>query len=259
MTEHQLHDLIANRSWLHRAHPYPHIVARDVFTSGFYSAMADQLSAILDRGLSGVPAGALFSRGMRGYDAYGISLTEDLGEPLNIFVSVGWRDLICDLFAIGHTPYVFAGAHHHTPRSRDGFIHTDFNPVWFPRAEPGSIQIPDIERCDFKTGAGALPAEQKAETIRGAVVIFYLMNDGWQPGDGGETGLFLSGNDPISAPAVRCAPVNNSLVAFECTPQSYHAFLANAKPRTSIIMWVHRQLGEAVERYGEERIERWAT
>jgi Rps23 Pro-64 3,4-dihydroxylase Tpa1-like proline 4-hydroxylase len=109
--------------------------------------------------------------------------------------------------------------------------------------------------CDFKTGAGSLEPPEKVETIRGAVVIYYLMNEGWQPGDGGETGLF-TGRDPGSL-AARRPPLNNSLVAFECTPTSFHAFLANRRPRTSIIMWVHRTVEEAVERYGEEQIERW--
>ena len=260
MHERKPHEVITRRAWLRRAWPFPHIVARDVFVHEFYSELAVQLGGILARGLTDAPTGSGFARGMSGYDAYGISITKELGEPLSLFVSAGWRDLMSDLFGIGRTPYVFAGAHHHTPCSADGFIHNDFNPVWFPRAAAqDAIQVPDAGACDFKTGAGSFSAQEKVQTVRGAVVIFYLLNDGWQQGDGGETGLFRGPDDPHSAPAARCLPENNSLVAFECTPQSYHAFLASRRPRTSVIMWVHRMPGEAFERHGEERLERWQT
>lgn len=249
-----LADLLANRAWLRRPDPFPHVVADDVFSPAFYDELCGQLGGILDHGLSDIPSGPRFSRGMPGYDAYGISITPETGGPLALFVSSAWRDLMCGLFGVGRTPYVFAGAHHHAAGGADGFVHSDFNPVWFPRADGDSIQVPDQSRCDFKSGAGSL--EAKVETIRGVVVIFYLLNDHWRPGDGGETGLFRSAHDPL--PAARCPPTSNSLVAFECTPRSFHAYLGNpGRPRTSIIMWIHRERDEAVEKYGEEHIERW--
>ena len=139
--------MIENRRWLHRSHPFPHIVAHDVFASRFYEQLSGHVAQLLSAGLSDVPSATQFSRGMRGYDAYGIGITEDLGPPLTIFLSPAWRDLMCGLFAVERTPYVFAGAHHHAPGSGDGFIHTDFNPVWFPRAVGGAIQIPRVELC----------------------------------------------------------------------------------------------------------------
>jgi 2OG-Fe(II) oxygenase superfamily len=253
-----LADVVANRAWLRRAYPFAHVVARDVFTADFYARLATQVRQLLQQGLSDVPTPYRFSRGMPGYDAYGMSVTEELGEPLSLFVSAPWRDLMADLFGIGRTPYVFAGAHHHAPWSTDGFVHNDFNPVWFPRHASTGIRVPDAS-CDFKTGAGTLGDDEKVETIRGAVVIFYLLNDGWRPGDGGETGLYAS-RDSGAEPAVRCPPRDNSLVAFECTPHSYHGFLASrGRSRTSIIMWVHRELSEAAQLYGTDRIERWKS
>ena len=250
--------VVANRAWLHRAAPYPHVTATDVFTEAAYAELAAAMRELLDRGLSDVPVEGQFARSMRGYDAYGLGITARLGAPLDLFISPAWRAMLADLFAVGRTPYVFAGAHHHLPGGSTGFIHDDFNPVWFPRAtDPDGVQLPDPARCDFKTGAGSLADDEKVETIRGAVVIYYLLNDGWQPGDGGETGLFATRDADPAAPAARWAPRNNSLIAFECTPRSFHAFLANRRPRTSVIMWVHRPVAEAVERYGEASIERW--
>lgn len=254
----ELADILANRAWLHRSWPFPHIVARNVFKPDFYAALAAWLDDVLRLGLSDVPGTGQFARNISGYDAYGIGLNRSTPEPAAIFLSPAWRNLMCGLFRVGSTPYVFAGAHHHAPGSKNGFIHNDLNPVWFSRAADAEIQIPQQEFCSYKTGVGPSQESNKVQVVRGAVVIYFLLNDGWRPGDGGETGLYASAQACISEPAVRCPPENNSLVAFECTPDSFHAFLTNQRlPRTSIIMWVHRTLGEAVEKFGEEKLERW--
>ena len=254
-----LSNVLANRAWLRQAYPFPHITAQGVFTADFYRALADQMTGILSRGLSEAPCRHRFSRSIPGYDSYGIGFHRPLEGPLSIFLTASWRDMLARLFKVEITPYVFAGAHHHTPGSQNGFIHNDFNPTWFVRAGEQEIQTPDPE-CSYRNGSGRFDQASKIEVVRGAVMIFFLLNDGWRPGDGGETALFSSAASPITDPAIRCPPENNSLVAFECTPHSFHTFLQNTRlPRTSIIMWVHRPLEEAAEKYGRDRLERWAS
>jgi len=250
--------VLASRAWLRRGRPFPHVVAWDVFKPDFYAGMARQVRALLDRQLSETPDGERFSRNIAGYDAYGVGLRPGQPGPLGLFLSPGWRDLMCGLFGVGATPYVFAGAHHHTVGSAHGFIHNDLNPVWFPAAGDREIQVPNNQVCAYKTGFGSLAEPEKVQVVRGAAVIFYLLNDGWASGDGGETGLYESPYASITDPAVRCPPENNSLIAFECSPSSFHSFLSNRRlPRTSIIMWVHRALDEAVAKFGAERLEQW--
>ncbi len=255
----RLEDILANRAWLRCACPFPHVTARNVFVPEFYRELAAGMTDILSRGLSEVPCRDRFSRSIPGYDSYGIGFHAPLDGPLSLFLSVAWRDLLCRLFGVGPTPYVFAGAHHHAPGSQNGFIHNDFNPTWFVRAEEDTIQTPHPD-CSYRTGVGRFDAASKIEVVRGAAMIFFVLNDGWQPGDGGETALYSSPTSPIAEPAIRCPPENNSLIAFECTPYSFHTFLQNRRlPRTSIIMWVHRSLEEATDKFGHERLERWAS
>jgi hypothetical protein len=251
---------LANRAWLHRSQPFPHVVAHDVFTTDFYQSLEAQLRAVLDAGLSEVPDRTRFSRNIPGYDSYGIGFGALMPHPIGLFLSPAWRDLVCGLFGVERTPYVFAGAHHHAVGSSSGFVHNDYNPVWFVRSHDGRIRTPDPARCAYKTGEGTLPDSAKIEMVRGVAVLFFLLNDGWRPGDGGETGLYHLGRDPVDAPAVRCPPVNNSLVAFECTPHSFHTYLANPRlPRTSIIMWVHRGMADADAAHGVDAVERWTS
>jgi hypothetical protein len=250
--------ILSNRAWLWRRRPFPHVAARNVFRREFFTALTGQIQGIFDRGLSEKPASGQLSRNIAGYDAYGIGLTPSMQGPAAIFLSSAWRDLMCSNFGIGATPYVFAGVHHHAIGSKSGFIHNDYNPVWFPRATDGCMQAPNAEICAYKTGAGKLAPSQKIEVVRGAVVILFLLNGEWRPGDGGETGLYLSAQSDIGQPAAAYPPESNSLVAFECTPHSFHTFLSNRRqPRTSLIMWVHRRIEEATAKYGAETLEHW--
>lgn len=256
----QISPLLAHRAWLRRPSPFPHVIARNVLVPAFYTALERQVGGILDRGLSDTAARETFSRSIPGYDAYGIGFDASVTGPLSLFLSLEWRDLLSGLFEIGRTPYVFAGAHHHAVGSKSGFIHNDLNPVWFPRANEDTIQTPRNDLCAYRTGAGALAPADKIEVIRGAAMIFFLLNDGWSPGDGGETGLYSSARAKVSQPDARVTPDNNCLIAFECTPRSFHSFITNTRlPRTSIIMWVHRPIDEAIAKFGHDKIERWAT
>lgn len=254
----QLVKKLANRSWLRRSWPYPHIVARDVFVPGFYGSVAAQWREIRSRGLSEVPRRDHLSRTMPNYDAYGMPLAPSATEPLSIFLSRDWRDLLCRLFDITPTPYVFAGLHHHTVGSKSGFVHNDLNPVWFPRVHGDEIQVPNNDACAYRTGVGSLPDSGKIQVVRAVAMIFFVGNDGWRRGDGGETGLYSSGQSKVLEPAARWPPLNNSLITFECTPRSFHSFVTNTRlPRSSVIMWIHRPLQEAIEKFGSEQLERW--
>jgi 2OG-Fe(II) oxygenase superfamily len=254
-----LEDVLSNRTWLRRQRPFPHVVGDNVFREGFYAALAEQLGDILDRRIRKPLASGPSLRSIPGYDAYGLGFDRAQGGALSLFHTTAWRDLLCGLFEIKATPYVFAGAHYHAAGSQDGFIHNDCNPVWFPVAGSEEIQIPNYAICDYKTGAGPLDSAGKVQVVRGVAMIFYVLNDDWRPGDGGETGLYDSKDSDIGSPIARCCPVNNTLVAFECTPSSFHTFISNQRsPRISIIMWVHRSLEDALERFGADRLERWA-
>ena len=253
-------DVLAGSAWLRCSSPFPHIVARNVFKPGYYAALERQIYGILRQGLSEVPAPGRFSRNLPGYDAYALGLGPVPGEPAELFFTREWREMLAGIWGVCPTPYMFAGAHHHAPGSAAGFIHNDLNPVWFPRAAGGRVQIPDEQLCSYKTGAGPLAPGQKVEVVRGAALILYLANQEWRPGDGGETALYESSGVRVDDPVAAWPPENNSLVSFECTPHSFHTFLANTRiARTSIIMWVHRPLEEAVSLYGEDGLERWRS
>jgi hypothetical protein len=256
----RLADILANRTWLRRNEPFFHVLARDVFTQRFYASVASEYMQILGRRLyEGANGhGEKFSRSIAGYDAYGMGFNQSIKGSLAVFSSPEWQGLMAGLFEVAATGHINVGAHHHVLGSASGWIHNDFNPVWFPRDSNGPIRYPDHRLCAYKTGAGPLPASKKIQVVRAVAMIFYLANDGWIEGDGGETGLYDSRTASAADAHTRVQPYNNSILLFECTPDSYHTFLANPRrARNSIIMWIHHSKEDAIARWPEHELETW--
>jgi hypothetical protein len=249
----RLDALLANRRWVRRTTPFPHVYAPDVFAADFYSRLEDEF-----RRVERAHAGA-FARNMKGYDASGASVSRFRDGPLGVFVSREWHDLIARVAGVRATGDVNASLHHHGPLSQSGWPHNDLNPAWFAGPPPGADEI----RLEYTDGVALHSGERPAgvtarECVRAVAVLFYLGNPPWQRGDGGETGLFADVASAHRGPAVAVPPINNSMVFFECTPRSWHAFLSNrTSPRNSVVMWLHRTKDEVVDRWGEQSIEYW--
>ena len=250
--------LLSNRRWLRRSEPFPHVVARDVFRDDVYDRLESAFAGFLARKPADTPAAERFTRRIRGYDASTLSFRPGMAGEFSLFTSRPWHDMLAALAGVTATGDVEAGLHHHAAGSRRGTIHNDLNPGWFAEAtDIAGINLSDPAACSYRHGTHAAGVRVH-QTVRAVAMIYYVNNPVWKAGDGGETALFASASGPVGAPAAVVPPVNNSLVAFECTPYSYHAFLSNrAGPRNSMILWLHRPRAEAVKRWGAWRIVSW--
>jgi hypothetical protein len=253
--------VMRSRRWWRRDRPFAHFVATDVFTPDFYAELEEAFRGILARGL-----GEAF-RHSSGYDAYIHHLAPDIDGPLSFFVSHGWHDLLASVADVRVTNDVSVALHHHEPGSRDGTVHNDLNPGWFPATAgtrtdvSGAIRADGIncvssDLCDYKHGTPHAPGITPVERTRAVAMIYFLNNAPWKNGNGGECALYAHRS---AAAAQTIAPVSNSLLLFECTPWSYHRFLSNrVGARDSVILWLHREREHAVTRWGERSIVRWS-
>lgn len=253
-----LSDVIANRQWHRRPHPFPHVVAENVFTPQFHAGLEAAYRAALQHGLRETPCRGHFSRNMPGYDAYGLGLDAPGLEPFGLFRSWAWHAMLARLFDIDASGHVHLGLHHHPAGSRDGWVHNDLNPGWFVDAGPcGEVSVPQGQLCSYTGGASTPSGVAKIETVRALTMILYLANGDW-PGDAGGTGLYSAGDQDVRDPDVVVRPVDNSLLAFECTPWSFHGFIGgNVQPRNSLILWLHRPKHAVVARWGAHAIRYW--
>jgi len=147
--------------------------------------------------------------------------------------------------------------HHHDVGSLSGAPHNDLNPGWFvDERSPSGVTVADPSVCSYTTGR-TKDRRPVVERIRSVALIYYLANPEVYTG-GGETGLYERGTDPVQRPALAVPPVNNSLVAFECTPYSFHSFITNPNvERNCLVMWLHRPKEAVVRRWGSHSIVGW--
>jgi hypothetical protein len=252
--------LLENRRWLMSYYPFPHVRAHNIFQPFAYREIERSFLKILGFGLREERVAERFSRIFRDYDAYGSRLPHDKEDPLWIFASREWHDLLAGLFRLRTTGDINVELHHHTLGSSHGRIHNDFNPGWFlGEASLSGVNLSDGDICSYKFGTlrCATPL-QPHRRIRALAMIFYLANKNWKQGDGGETGLYEFGDADVASPDVAIAPTCNSLLAFEVTPHSFHAFLKNKRSvRNAVVLWLHRDYKEAATQWGEAAIVEW--
>lgn len=233
----ELRPLLAAPHWRWRDDPFPHVVARDVFTRDVYEQLVADFGQLLER------------QEAVGYntqhDFYGTSLLRGQCGALELFLSPAWYELFTGLFAVAGPGYLTAGVHRHRPGSRDGFPHNDIFPERLDARPAGS---------DVRGFGGRV----EGRSVRAVAILFYLNNGRWSPGDGGETSLYRDWKDPVDEPVASVAPRDNTLLAFGCNPHSYHSFRANRKRRDTVISFVYRGLADYRELWGDEGVQQYA-
>jgi hypothetical protein len=246
----RLEDLLAHRRWWTCDTPFRHLRVDDVFRPDVYAGLERDFLARIE--------GDELKRNLPGYDASALGLTAETAGAFDIFLTRQWHDLIAGVFGLPATGEVIATLHHHAAGSRSGTPHNDLNPGWFPAAPvlgSDEVRVHDPARCNYRTGH-SLTGQPTRERVRGVTVLYYLAT----PTDvrGGGTGLYRSARQEVERPDVVVAPRNNSLMAFECTPYSFHSFIANhGRPRNCLAMWLHRSLDDVVGRWGRASIVEW--
>jgi hypothetical protein len=258
-----LEEALNNRRWVWRDDPFPHVTARDVFKPDAYEKLVGGFRDVFNRGLA--ETGKVqdgFTRSMSGYDAYAHILTPATTGPLTLFVSQEWHDMLAKLFNVEAMGGVSVALHHHKVGGKNGRPHNDLNPGWFvePPAgtKPGTVNIQDPSVNSYTNSKTFVPNVTAQERVRGVAILYYMNNPPWRPGEGGETGIYRAVNCAAEDAAVRVGPVNNSILAFEVSPWSYHGFISNhTHTRDAIVMWLHRSKADVARRWGEHMIVGW--
>jgi hypothetical protein len=244
-------DAIAHRRWWLCDAPFRHLRVDDVFAPDVYTALEQDFLDRFGRGE--------FARSLKGYDASALGLTSQTAGAFAVFLSREWHDLVAGIFDIRATGDVIATLHHHAPGSLSGTAHNDLNPGWFssaPTVADDAVRVHDPAECNYRTGSSP-SGQPTVQRVRAISLLYYLAT----PDDvvGGETGLYRSPYQNVSNPDVRVAPRNNSLIAFECTPYSFHSFMTNrVQPRNCLAMWLHRSKDEVLTRWGTGSIVGWS-
>ncbi len=239
--------------WQEYALPFRHFSASNVFDSETYKQLSHQFTLILEM-TAGKREGAYKMRPAQGSnDGLILGLTEKLATAFSPLFTEAWLRSLAELAGLKFLPRIEGALHSNPQGSRTGWIHTDCCSAWFDESNSKAeeLMLPPRRRCNYFTGKAKAPDAKPTEYIRAATMIFYLCNDGWESGDGGETGIYSADHETEDTMVKLIPPINNSLFLFECSPHSYHRFITNpGRTRNSIILWLHASVEDAVARWG---------
>jgi hypothetical protein len=246
-----LSNSLSQGPWLERRRPFRHVVVREVFLPAVAAAISEAASDLIYN------SGSLRHFGW--YDAYACGFQQAGEGPLQLFTSRPWHDLIARAMDVPATGHINGGLHHHPVGTASGFIHNDLNPVYFHRdPDPDEVVLPDHSRVSYTAGSVGAADAQAREVVRCTAMIYYVANPAWHIGDGGETALYSKINQDIRYPEGKVPPISNSMLLFNCTPTSFHAFACNRRSeRNTIVMWLHALPADMARRFGAESFVRF--
>lgn len=170
-------------------------------------------------------------------------------SPMSVFGSAEMREFISSSFDILLDENLMIGMHRHEPGSRPGWEHTDFTIVSFPNISPNfDGNRVYYEGCDCNYSDDSRDRQPNSiKTARAIACLYYTANPIWRPGMDGETGIYADLGKRV---VHRVPPKSNSLLAFEISPISYHAFLGSPiVQRNSYIWWYHSNPKYLLERH----------
>lgn len=239
--------------WWEHSWPLRHYRATDVLDSDSYAAIRQTFNEILDATDGDGVGRYTLKKLKRSYSARVLGINDELAAAFAPLFAEERLRSVSDFLGLEFVPRVEGALHSNPAGSETGWIHTDLCSGWFDEAgsDPDTLVFPRRGRCHYFTGQARTRDAEPREYIRAATLIFYLENDGWAPGDGGETGLYSSALETEHNQVTLVSPINNSLLLFECSPHSYHRFVANpGRMRNSIILWLHSEVDVATAKWG---------
>jgi len=245
---------IDNREWRLHNHPFPHYRVQNVFHLNFLEKLDSQFQEILDRGLSELHCLQRFKRFDEDtYDAYSYVLPPNVNAPFNLFYSEEWLQFMRTLFPeLVFTTDISSSCHHHRVGSNSGFVHSDFTTTQFLDNTLNNGINPwyfhKTANCPDSSSLNDTDVIKKTRVMRTVMSILYINNPEWKEDDGGETGLYQSREDKV--PTRLIPPISNSILTFEITPRTYHAFRYNKVwERNCIVQCFHSDVDYKLNRH----------
>lgn len=224
--------------------PFRYVVVDNFFTDEHHEALRREFQAVLDQK-------RFHSFGER-YDASAYTPKPGTNEfPSDVMRTPEWLRYFATLFELEITNDEIMSFHHHTVGSASGGRHNDYIACSF-RDDPLPNGVNSwYNQCVYEDSSST--SQPGTRQVMRAITIIYYVNNECGGKFGGETGIY-DGERLVDT----VAPVNNRLLAFEVSPDSFHTFLSNTKyERNSITQWMHQEQELMRTRFNNAEPVRW--
>lgn len=165
----------------------------------------------------------------RTYDGYRYTPSYEENIYFDFFLSKSMISYVSSIFGIRVNNKLSIAAHFHPVGDKSGWVHNDhsINSFLKSKQNPNGLTIGGNQYFESDR------IDSNLLGLRTIAFIYYINNEKYRYGDGGETGLFRTDSEDSLFKKVE--PLDNRMLIFETSSNSYHAFLENTKERFCIV------------------------
>lgn len=258
----------SNAKFTLSSYPFNYLVIENLFDQHIENGLSLLFAELIQKAK---PIGKVGEVGNLIYDALSLPLNLEVlrSSTASVLASVELKELIASSLQIRLDNNIMLGMHRHNPPSKAGWSHTDFAVVSFPNIEPNFNGLRVFhEGCGCEYSDDSRDRQPNSiKTARAVACLYYIGNPTWKPGMGGETGVLA---EPGSRVVASVPPRNNSLLVFEISPISYHAYLGSPHAQRNCFIWwyhsapnylLHRHTAAAESKKGQNQDpwDRWTN
>lgn len=236
---------------------FRHIIIDNAFPQRIYLDLTEKFQNTLDKGL-GLSWEKDFFSYLQIYDSF-IWTPSPVQKPFSqIFFTPDWLDFIASFFPkINRTNDTGLTLHHRPAKNQNSL-------TWNGMAYGAFKEDP------LRNGVNAWyhqcrhaydPTNHNHQKdisykVRGIAVFYFLNNNkDWRHGDGG---MELCVNEKPDSPSSYIAPLNNRLLIFPITPESFHRFRANiANEQNYLVQYLFEDPRDTFLKYDQKCLSPW--
>lgn len=236
--------------------PFRHIIIDNAFPQKIYLDLEEKFQNTLDRGINLSWEKDSFSY-LQIYDSF-IWTPSPAQRPFSqIFFTPDWLDFINSFFPeVNRTNETGLTFHHRPAKSRNGLT---WNGMAYGAFKNDPLRN-GINAWYHQCRHAQDPESRTHQTdilyrVRCIAVFYFLNNKNWRHGDGG---IELCVNEKAGSTPSYIAPLNNRLLIFPITPESFHYFRANiTNEQNCLVQYLFEDPEDTFVRYDRTHLSSW--
>ena len=223
-----------NISIKEKTNPYTFYILDDVFNPSVYQRIVDHFHVISQN----TP---LYSDTKNSTSKYKARITnisdKNISSGVDFFITDIWMNFISNFFKTKLKDYVALSYHHHDAPSEAGFVHSDYNICSFKTKKQSKVGLIN--------SFYASDDDDEIKVMRHIAFIYYFNAGKEIPlSQHGRTNIFDQHHKAVDSSLFSA----NSMLLFEVTPETLHAYAGSNFERSAVVGWLHCSPAFAMKR-----------
>jgi len=220
-------------SIIKKTNPYDFYILNDVFKQPVYEKIVQHFKKIS----KDTPLYSNTEKATSKYKARITNITnKNIASGVDFFIDDIWMNFISNFFKTKLKDYVALSYHHHDAPSEAGFVHSDYNICSFKQKKSKIGLINSFYASDGD--------DDEIKVMRHIAFIYYFYAGKEIPFNQGRTNIFNQNHQVVDSSLY----LKNSMLLFEVTPETLHAYAGSKFERSAVVGWLHCSPAFAMQR-----------